>query len=616
LNLRGALYRALTDLKKDGILGKEILLRKTMLDECRGEKFEEVICAFAMTVLRKVAQVRNDAQLELSCSNRLTRQQDAQLLPLIIAHRRSLDQQVSQHCKIKEHAQVYNGLLAQHRASIEDRRARLSKLPLPEAGEKAGTYQDISDSWVGDERWVEILVSGPTRSEDQFLQMPFEKGWKAVLDESNVDVGPQTNLLEDLNARIANQEMRLRKWKIFAASLCNTQARRQNVSPTRAWAEECNSAVLQFDRHQSLHLSDEPLLPRSVDQNFPATSIHNALLASLEADLAMLGRCNMAKQSTARGERLEDPYKLPRNAFQTSPALPMFTSASHMSDELSRAGQSLHKDTPGHSRELISAVSQRVESLPSGNTAPIYPRALNQFSQVENEIKFYEEPVLSYSADQPALTRREGSPRVEIIPPEDFRTLEEPDKLQMMQSSSAVTKGTSKYFAARRDENELEEQIEPFVSERLVNPSKFEPESIMTVKNGVRSMAPLPSLLERTRQSMSLLPNAVDRARLRSSEKRASSKQVRLSQAFPINQFETPRKVKPNEISRLETNPPRSESSTPRDELLSDAAAYDSVFKSRPRIALSPALSPDRSGMGLDSMLEEDLVDLTLEVDI
>jgi hypothetical protein len=115
---------------------------------------------------------------------------------------------------------------------------------------------------------------------------------------------------------------------------------------------------------------------------------------------------------------------------------------------------------------------------------------------------------------------------------------------------------------------------------------------------------------------MSLRPNPAGRAGLRSSEKRLSSKQTRLSQAFPINQFETPRKVKTSETSRLEARLPRSGSSTPRDELFSDAAAYDSVFKSRPRIALSPALSPDRSGMGLDSMLENDLADLTLEGDL
>jgi hypothetical protein len=94
---------------------------------------------------------------------------------------------------------------------------------------------------------------------------------------------------------------------------------------------------------------------------------------------------------------------------------------------------------------------------------------------------------------------------------------------------------------------------------------------------------------------------------------RAPTKQARLSQAFPINQFETPRKVKTIESSRPEWTLTQSGSSTPRDEFSSDAAAYDSVFKSRPRIALSPALSPDRSVTGLDSILEQDPADLMLD---
>jgi hypothetical protein len=149
-------------------------------------------------------------------------------------------------------------------------------------------------------------------------------------------------------------------------------------------------------------------------------------------------------------------------------------------------------------------------------------------------------------------------------------------------------------------------QIELSASER--SSSKLETKSTTTDRNAVRTVAPPRTLVERTRQSMSLLPNPADRAMLR-----APTKQVRLSQAFPINQFETPRKVKTSESSRPGWTSTRSGSSTPRDEFSSDATAYDRIFKSRPRIALSPVLGPDRSGMGLDSILGQDPADLTLD---
>ena len=54
LNLRAALYRSLDQLKKNGILGRECMLRKTMLDECKGEKLMEILLLFSTAVLRKV----------------------------------------------------------------------------------------------------------------------------------------------------------------------------------------------------------------------------------------------------------------------------------------------------------------------------------------------------------------------------------------------------------------------------------------------------------------------------------------------------------------------------------------------------------------------------------
>jgi hypothetical protein len=85
------------------------------------------------------------------------------------------------------------------------------------------------------------------------------------------------------------------------------------------------------------------------------------------------------------------------------------------------------------------------------------------------------------------------------------------------------------------------------------------------------------TLTERTRKSMSLLPppREIPRSNPRSRKSRVS---------FPVNQFETP--------PRASTADFPSRASTPRDELFEEEADYASVFKSRPRIALSPVTSP------------------------
>lgn len=83
MNLRAALYRTLTELKKNGVLGRDAVLRKTMLDECKGEKFEEVISTLAVVVLRHACASRHpDLDLE-----QLDQTPKEQLIPLIIAYR-------------------------------------------------------------------------------------------------------------------------------------------------------------------------------------------------------------------------------------------------------------------------------------------------------------------------------------------------------------------------------------------------------------------------------------------------------------------------------------------------------------------------------------------------
>lgn len=119
------------------------------------------------------------------------------------------------------------------------------------------------------------------------------------------------------------------------------------------------------------------------------------------------------------------------------------------------------------------------------------------------------------------------------------------------------------------------------------------------------------SLLERTRQSMSLLPPPPT-----SRPPRQSLAARRESQRFPINQFATPPKE--------QSEPSRSGASTPRDDLFTEEAEYASIFKSRPRVAHSPLMSPaihvgfddhdDGADAGADHYVEDDesMLDLAL----
>jgi hypothetical protein len=71
--------------------------------------------------------------------------------------------------------------------------------------------------------------------------------------------------------------------------------------------------------------------------------------------------------------------------------------------------------------------------------------------------------------------------------------------------------------------------------------------------------------------------------------KKSSHNRSRTS-VYPINQFDTPKKPRRSTIGIREDE----RDITPMESLMSPEAEYDSVFKSRPKIALSPVLSPYR----------------------
>ena len=134
-----------------------------------------------------------------------------------------------------------------------------------------------------------------------------------------------------------------------------------------------------------------------------------------------------------------------------------------------------------------------------------------------------------------------------------------------------------------------------------------------TKRETEQSQAP-PSLQERTRQSMALFSSASSPPQRRVNQ----TSNPRFSQVFPINQFETPRKAntsakRMSDVSMAKGSPSGdSGASTPKEKLFSQEAEYASVFKSRPKIALSPTMSPERSALELEAVLREDMERLEL----
>ncbi|KAJ5972956.1 uncharacterized protein N7479_002874 [Penicillium vulpinum] len=470
VNLRAALFRCLGELKKNGDLGREIILRKTMLDDCKGDKFEELLAGFSTAVLRRVVAVSADDMLwkptmKLSTAIAITPTDYKNLLPLILAHQVSLGSVGERHIRVRD---------AYHRFSqlLDDKMVEFTERANEESADCMNDMQSDSEilmrelqaNWLGSEEWATALLEGGSQSStDAFLELPFSTAWIQATD-SNVDEfssGLKQDLVLDLEARVLLQRSRLRKWHEYNKSLSKE---RDIDEISTALPKE--SRVL-FRDHQSLTVA----------------SISKAV-----------------RQPGDRGRTLKGPEKY-----------------------------------------LLSSVNE-------------------------------------------AISRINGKPRVkpEIFTPE----VKTSSKLQF-RSSSGITSSPSTeaedYHAAGHLLGLETPELHP--ESEHIQPSSPVVRLSPSLPSSDKEPAPEPlkhnhTLAERTRRSMSLLPPVAHEA---------SRPRRRPRPSFPVNQFVTPRKTSAHSAcSRDEL----SRASTPQDQLFAEDAEYASVFKSRPRVALSPISSP------------------------
>lgn len=470
MNLRAALFRAFSEIKKNGELGRETIVRKTMLDDCRGEKFDELLAVFSTAVLRKVLTAPSDDGLlnpaiKLSTAKGLTPEQYQLIVPLILAHRVSLGGMGDHRARVRDTHEKFSELLEEKKTQLDSRSKEKPQTTIDDPIDITALSREIKTNWLGSEEWAEALLKhGSRTSNDGFLELPFSKAWAKANTSSIEGLCTDANhdLLTDLESRVSRQQDRLRRWRDFRNSI-----HQRGESPSKT----ADNSELTFNDHQRLTVAS---ISKAVRQSLGGsylTEDDQLLLSSMNEALA---RADGKPQSSV------SPNPLPSRKTQLDNI-----SAPETTDPLSF---------------LPSPIHEKNEPL-GGQESPVP-----------------EEPKLPSPPAQVPENNHTGSPAVHIS--------SEPEPAQ---------------------------EPEP-------QPTTF-------------------TLAERTRKSMSLIPpsNENPQGQVRSRKSRPS---------FPVNQFETPRK------QSSQSNEAPSGRSTPRDELFDDTADYASVFKSRPRVAHSPIISP------------------------
>jgi len=596
--------------KKNGVLGRDIVLRKTMLDECKGERLEEALAVFSNAVLKKAllegGSKEHEALAEqLAFENFSYTGERTVLSALIIAHKASLSKLLREKKDARANYRDFADLL-----NLNDRRIARRHEQLKQTIEDSGpqghiTERDVAaiqdlvqSNWSGQQEWLDTILYGDSMmGGDGLLATRFDKVWRHVENGSISDLEGHkyVGLLEQLDARVKDQESRLSRWQEFGKML----SKAGGSSPTKKAvpvSAERKKIDLGFNKHQVLQIGR---VSEVKNRQPSSTSLeeYTRLVENMQSELADVGKLqatskrpprqsllpekrqpspspslvpqqeeavegqdeewssvsdtdepsprsiSYATKSASRTPPSEAPIKAPRpetlpDLPSKGPPVPNYTAKS-ITKHVPKSPQS-----PVGPQKSVSSPKRRPRTPP-----PIEPaKAVNQ---ADSDSDLADHILNSVAAASPSLKK-----------PRHTLSLAERTRLSMSRASHSQ-------YSDLHDDLDI-----PDISRISIKPRPSMPSKTSSSESEAGLHA---DLIERTRKSMAGFEAAQKKAQLerRRSVKDAKKKQ-RESSYFPKVEEEV---VTPD-ISAIQ--------------LLEGDPDYESVFKSRPKIKTSPAVSPTR----------------------
>lgn len=541
LNLRTALLRSLTELKKNGILGRDVLLRKTMLDECKGEKFEELLSTFAMIVLRKSAEgtvaIRN-----VSISSNRSLHHTLQIRCLTLAYRSTLQQALRKRQDLTERGIKYGQTIQRQQQILAHRKQNLSRQVSDndEACIEHITHV-VEGNWTGDKRWVEVLLNGGhiAYNDDQTIENT------DLLDGRAEDIlfTPSSHrLVKELQYKLTCHKERVRAWKSFRESFHGAVIGED--TSTQELDIKATSSAHSFRKHKDINFDNAGC--KDINPSKPHAP-YDRLLENLQREMSARTKSKVCR-SRSNTEHPEKHNPTLGGAMESA------------RQETATIGETLEMNIAQNS----SSTDDEANSL--------------QKARIANPPTYTTDNMLSSPTELHADNTK-------FVTPANVLSLAERTRLSLKNMRTD-----------RRTSPEASLECEPvFEMDRSDTERSGSSRSRDIVSNSS-------SLVERTRLSLSFASHSSSKTNKR------RSKSSRLSQMYPVNPFETPRR----QLQKETLNSPTSGGSTPKEQLFDESAEYASVFKSRPRIALSPMLSPNRSTFDMDSVLGKDIEQMDL----
>lgn len=274
-----------------------------MLDECKGDRLEEVLAVFSSAVLKNLVAGVAEAEREypaiaqqLALENRRYSADRTELVTLSIAHRVSIanalgrkDRARRQYRDLAELLDLKERGISRRKEQVEAARQYSNSYDVSD-DLKLDTWRTVRNNWAGNEQWMETLLCGDVNArKNDLLTAPFDRVWRRLKSARLSELeGHGKGLLEQLDGRVRTQMERLAKWQDFRNSMLADKATSTHTTTSRP-AKPKQGIDFEFDKHESLHLGRMSPRKQLAKQTPHMTPEYAALLDGCKRELAQVG---------------------------------------------------------------------------------------------------------------------------------------------------------------------------------------------------------------------------------------------------------------------------------------------------------------------------------------
>lgn len=560
-----------------------------MLDECRGEKLEDVLAAFSTLVLQRVLSAEHNVKpssvRQLTLARTLSGEQQRSLLPLAIAHRVVLEGLLRKRAHLRTKYREFQYVLDLKEQELLASTASLefaikaTEERVDPNGNIRGLRKQFGIHWQGDPRWVDLLFEGEQRTQDTLLNTTFSEVWASFISgTADHDVPQQQGLLQQLDSRVEAQEARLQEWRRFREDLAVMKKSAVRAKSSGAGQPPSQGLDLDFSKHIDLTLKPADIAQTSIhDQprrkSGPAMiDEYERLMKSMRKELIRVDEVKPSRQHSkerAFKREIVDPHEL----LPQAPKVPSPTKIEESPSanlQIANATPKLPRARSNRSPTQVNRTKPVYNHHPNGSST-ILP---NSKSYLDRDRAFLENPSTSSNFELTQTNQFHGGPASEVDEEEVLAQqiiLSTTSTLSPRKPKPTLSERTRKSMALTNPDELFQiPEVESFPKPQ----SSTLPNADVFASSSSTALNSRETLSERTRQSMSLLPPKP--------RKQVIDKQ-RTSKVYPTNQFGSPEQS---------YNASNAEAMTPPETLFAQDVNYASVFKSRPKIATSPTLSP------------------------